>query len=84
MVSSLVKFFLLVLYIYIHVFHVDVDVLGCMLVFYVSLNPGCVGRVGWPLKIFNPPPQFSRLGIQCPAPSVCMLYVLCVLFGLLG
>ena len=32
---------------------------------------GCVGRVGMPQKIFNPPSQFSRLGIQCPA-LVCL------------
>ena len=25
---------------------------------------GCVGRVGQPQMIFNPPPQFSRLGIR--------------------
>ena len=25
---------------------------------------GCVGRVGMPQKIFNPPSQFSRLGIH--------------------
>ena len=35
--------------------------------YYVSLDTGCVGRVGMPQKIFNPPSQFSRLGIQCPA-----------------
>ena len=33
-------------------------------------TPGCVGRVGWPSKIFNPPPQFSRLGIQVS--GVCL------------
>ena len=38
----------------------------------VSLDTGCVGRVGMPSKIFNPPPQFSRLDIQCPA----LVYVL--------
>ena len=38
----------------------NVHVCVCVLVG----TPGCVGRVGWSSKIFNPPPQFSRLGIQ--------------------
>ena len=33
---------------------------------------GCVGRVGWPQKIFNPPPQFSRLGIQVSIAIICL------------
>ena len=37
-------------------------------------TPGCVGRVGWPSKIFNPPPQFSRLGIQVS--GVCLFVCL--------
>ena len=46
---------------------------------------GCVGRVG-PIKdSFNLPPQFSRLGIQGPAPHylsvVWCMYVLCRRFG---
>ena len=38
-------------------------------------------------NIFTHCPKFSRLGIQCPAPVYvhvcCVLYVVCVLFGLL-
>ena len=43
--------------------HVDVCELGTL---------GCVGRVGEPQKIFNPPSQFSRLGIQV---SLAIIYV---------
>ena len=39
--------------------------------YYVSLDTGCVGRVGMPQRIFNPPSQFSRLGIQRPALVSC-------------
>ena len=39
----------------------------------VSLDTGCVRRVSMRQKIFNPPTQFSKLGIRCPA-----LFVLCV------
>ena len=45
----------------VHVYHT------CM---YMS---GCVGRVGMPQKIFNPPPQFSRLGTLCPT-LVCSFH----------
>ena len=45
--------------------------------YYVSLDTGCVGRVGMPQKIFNPPSQFSRLGIQSPA-LVCLCYIVCL------
>ena len=43
---------------------------------------GCVGRVGDPQKIFNPPPQFSRLGIQVSLANIC-LFVWLWLGGLL-
>ena len=45
--------------------YVHMSVHVCVLVRVCELGAlGCVGRVGWPQKIFNPPAQFSRLGIQ--------------------
>ena len=38
----------------------------------MSLDTGCVGRVGMPQKIFNPPPQFSKLGTLCPTLVACL------------
>ena len=38
----------------------------------MSLDTGCVGRVGMPQKIFNPPPQFSRLDTLCPTLVACL------------
>ena len=43
--------------------HVDECELGTL---------GCVGRVGDPQKIVNPPPQFSRLGIQVSLAIICL------------
>ena len=36
---------------------------------------GCAGRVGYPQKIFNPPPQFSRLGIQVSLAIINYIFV---------
>ena len=35
------------------------------------------------MYMFNPPPQFSRLGIQCPAPIMCIRVCVCVVWGVL-
>ena len=37
-------------------------------------------------RLFNPPPQFSRLGTQCPALMSChvMCICVCVLYGHFG
>ena len=43
--------------------HVDECELGTL---------GCVGRVDEPQKNFNPPPQFSRLGIQVALAIICL------------
>ena len=43
--------------------YVDVCELGTL---------GCVGRVGYPQKIFYPPSQFSRLGIQVSLAIICL------------
>ena len=33
----------------------------------LSLGSGCVGELASHERLFNPPPQFSRLGTQSPA-----------------
>ena len=44
-------------------------------------TPGCVGRVGWPSNIFNPPPQFSRLGIQVSGNCLLVCLFVCLICG---
>ena len=44
---------------------------------------GVWGELASHKRLFNPPPQFSRLGTQCPAVMSCVICV-CVLYGVCG